>query len=749
MRNISILPVILSFVLAVSGCANIGDAGSEPTASVVPPSGETQTSQRKTDAAAKTGGSDDKNEGFPIGKKGDEYILPEVKNHVYTMEELSFLTGEELRLARNEIYARYGRKFKSGDLDMYFSEKAWYRPSVAADAFDDKMLNQTESDNLKVILKAEELLASKRISCPKIGEEDFPVIDGSTATLPLSQAVYRLATGASGEEAETHIQHSKTTQAYLNLIQDQVVDLVIAYEPGERVKESLVQHGDNILLKPIGRDALVFMANEKNPVKTLTQQQVLDIYTGTLTNWKELGGKNQTIKAFQRPPSSGSQNLMEKLVMKGNDMADAPQEYVFLEMEGIIAGLASYDNTGEAMGYSVYYYAKNMYKKPELKFMGIDGVVPANDTIRNGSYPYTNDFYAAIRKDEPKDSQAYQLFEWLTSDDGQSLVNALGYVGIKDVQKLLPEGYEDSKADCPGEIPLKEGEVILGNGIYLYGESGIGVFDRKMRLQKFIRHTLWPWDNTFFICSGESVLPMLDTLSGKFGIYSIGEERWVCNPEYNRASLVEDGFELSRVTRSETGDWEYGQITYDYADSQGRLVRTGVSQEEQSLKAEASGEPDAPYVYGVKHFAQSFPEILARYHATMDDIKMYGAEDINFSVTDRDGMIHYYDDTGTLLFDFDETQLDAKASAYPTVAGRHLSYLTVTSFENEIYQYHYYLYRDGVLFKELTSKRTGWVYSYIADIKDDFYTRSIGNYLYVYNYQDELCAKFLKGMLQE
>lgn len=747
MRNSIILSAVLALVLAASGCSKTGTAA-EPTVTAAPASSETATEPSLTDTSADTGDSDGKDR-FTTGKIGDEYILPDAETHVYSEKELSDLSREELRLARNEIYARYGRMFKSADLELYFTNKAWYQPSIASDAFDDSLLSQTDLENLKAILKAEERLALGEISCPKIGREEYPVVDGSTATLPLSQAIYRLATGAAGQDAETHIQHSKTTQAYLNLIQGQDVDLVIAYEPGESVKNSLEQYGDNIIIKPIGYDALVFMANGKNPVVSMTQKQVQDIYMGKITNWKELGGMDLAIKAFQRPSSSGSQNLMEKLVMKGNEMVEAPQEYVFSEMEGVIAGLASYDNTGEALGYSVYYYAKNMYEKPELKFMGIDGVIPSNTTIRDGSYPYANHFYAAIRKGEPKDSQAYQLFDWLTSDDGQALINALGYVGVRDVQKALPEGFEDAEADYMGEIPLREGEVILGRGEYLYGESGIGIFDSSMRLLKFMEHVHLPEESNFFICSKDSILPMLDTQSGDFGIYSIGEDRWVVEPVYSSAYYAEDGFELRRVTWSNIEGQNRYQVSFDYADASGRLVRTGVSKEERFQKAGESGEADEPYAYSIERFVQYFPDILTRHGASADDIAIYGSEDTNFSITDKYGMTHFYDSGGNLLFDFDLSRIGEGEFAYPVVAGRHLSYLTVASNTNGKYQSHLYLYRDGVLMKELTSNANERVDAYISDIEDQFYTRTVGNYLYVYNYQDELCAKFLKGILLE
>lgn len=749
MRKRYILPVILLVFFIVSGCGNRREE-IELIRQTTPSYGETeaQTVQKSPETGADTGGSTEEGERYPVGRKGDEYILPAAETHVYSAAELSGLSREELRLARNELYARHGRIFQADDLNRYFMEKEWYEPSKAADVFDVSVLSRTESDNLKAVLEAEELLVSEAISCPKSGREQYPVVDGSTATLPLSQAIYRLATGSSGEEAEAFVAHSKTTQAYLNLIQGQGVDLVIAYEPGESVKESLEENGNNIIIKPIGRDALVFMANGKNPVKSLTQRQVLDIYTGKITNWKELGGKDLTIKAFQRPRSSGSQNLMDKLVLKGRDMIEAPQEFIFSEMDGVIAGLASYDNTGEALGYSVYYYAKNMYEKPELKFMGIDGVVPSSDSIRSGSYPYANDFYAAIRKDEPEDSQAYQLFEWLTSDDGQALINALGYVGVRDVQKPLPEGFEDGTADFSGEIPLEEGEVILGDGKYLYGESGIAVFDGKMRLTRFMEHVRILEGSIFVICPGDSVVPALDTQGGDFGLYAIGNERWICKPEYDSVSYVDEGFELRRFFWNEGQDDYYN--LYDYADTRGRIVRTGVSEEERSREMKMRGKTAYDYVHDKEDFAQRYPDILGRHHASIDNLdELYGYDSIMFSVTDRNGMIYYYDNDGTLLFTFEKSKLGEEDYAIPFVVNNHVSYLRVVTQDEENYQYRYYLYRDGVLFKELADGDGEQADSFLFDIEEQFYLRSAGNYTYVYNYQDELCAKFLEGWLME
>lgn len=84
-----------------------------------------------------------------------EYILPESNVRIYTKEELENLSDEELRLARNEIYARHGRIFSSDDLKQYFESKSWYQPLYDKDMFEaqggDSLLNPEEIANRDLI----------------------------------------------------------------------------------------------------------------------------------------------------------------------------------------------------------------------------------------------------------------------------------------------------------------------------------------------------------------------------------------------------------------------------------------------------------------------------------------------------------------------------------------------------------------------------------------------------------------------
>ena len=73
-------------------------------------------------------------------------------------------------------------------------------------------------------------------------------------------------------------------------------------------------------------------------------------------------------------------------------------------MDELVDDIAEYNNSANAIGFSVYYYISEMYSKPGLRLLAVDGVTPSNHTIADQSYPLCNEFYAAIRQDSAADS---------------------------------------------------------------------------------------------------------------------------------------------------------------------------------------------------------------------------------------------------------------------------------------------------------------------------------------------------------
>lgn len=86
---------------------------------------------------------------------GSEYVLPDSDTRYITYSDLYYLDKEQCRIARNEIFARYGRKFKDAALQEHFNSCSWYYPSIEADDFNEKMLNNIEIANMKTIVDYE------------------------------------------------------------------------------------------------------------------------------------------------------------------------------------------------------------------------------------------------------------------------------------------------------------------------------------------------------------------------------------------------------------------------------------------------------------------------------------------------------------------------------------------------------------------------------------------------------------------
>jgi phosphate transport system substrate-binding protein len=250
--------------------------------------------------------------------------------------------------------------------------------------------------------------------------------------IPLGEAIACVLLGEPREDVRELINFNKTTQAFQNLvdIRDKV-SIVIASEPDWDSVDSGSGYAKSVIeLMPIAIDSLVFIVNESNPVNNLTTEQVQKIYTGEITNWEQVGGDNIPIEAFQRNKDSGSQSLMDKLVMQGLALAPAPVEYMRGEMDSLISAVKSFDRTASAIGYTVYYYANEMKMAEGLKILSIDGVAPGDSTLASGEYPFINPYFAAIRKDAAPDSPERILFNWLLSDEGRALIKSEGYVPV-------------------------------------------------------------------------------------------------------------------------------------------------------------------------------------------------------------------------------------------------------------------------------------------------------------------------------
>ena len=284
--------------------------------------------------------------------------------------------------------------------------------------------------------------------------DNYPKVDGSTSAAPLNAIIACKLLGISynwvpipysytqsvepqlnekdAEKFWNPIKSSATHQSFINLI-DRDVDFILnARKMSSDEKAYADAAGVSLIETPIALDAFIFIVHPNNPISSLTTQQIQNIYTGKITNWNEAGGNNSKITPYVRNPNSGSQELMETLVMKDLDITEFPISYPELVLGGMFPTIDSVAHNVNSICYTLYYYKEQIVTHDvNVKTIAIDGIYPDKQTISNYSYPYAAEVYAVIRSDLDESSMAYKVYEFLQTETGKQIISESEYILIK------------------------------------------------------------------------------------------------------------------------------------------------------------------------------------------------------------------------------------------------------------------------------------------------------------------------------
>ncbi|KPU44153.1 phosphate-binding protein PstS 1 precursor [Oxobacter pfennigii] len=276
----------------------------------------------------------------------------------------------------------------------------------------------------------------------------YPSLDGSTVAVPMAMEFARQHLDLSDDDAKDFVFFNTTHQSYENLIysrpnsggmirstttfldENQPVDLIIATEPSQEELTLAKDNNVELLTEPVCYDAFVFITHKENPVDSLSVEEIQKIYSGEITNWKEVGGDNAKIISYQREENSGSQTAMKNLVMKGIPMLPPETTKVSIGMGALIDAVAEYKNSRNSIGYTYKYYIDTLYKNENIKILNIEGISPSPDNMRNSTYPFSTCYYGVIRKSD-KDNTGGRFLQWMISEEGQKCIAQAGYITLK------------------------------------------------------------------------------------------------------------------------------------------------------------------------------------------------------------------------------------------------------------------------------------------------------------------------------
>ena len=165
-------------------------------------------------------------------------------------------------------------------------------------------------------------------------------------------------------------------------------------------------------------DGIAVVVDKANTVTNLTQDQLKQIYTGAITNWKEVGGADQQIVVIGREASSGTRGAFEE-ILEIEEKCKYAQE--LNETGAVMAAVAA---TPGAIGYVSLDNGDD-----SVIAVSLDGVAPSEDTVKDGSYALQRPFVMATKGEVSEQSEAVKaVFDFINSEDGQAVIEAVGLV---------------------------------------------------------------------------------------------------------------------------------------------------------------------------------------------------------------------------------------------------------------------------------------------------------------------------------
>ena len=169
----------------------------------------------------------------------------------------------------------------------------------------------------------------------------------------------------------------------------------------------------------IAYDGIVVVAHPSNPVKDLTMEQVKQIFTGEITNWKEVGGKDMEIVVVSREDGSGSRDAFQEIV--GYESGQLIKNAIVASGNGNI-------KTTVAMNKHAIGFISFEYVDESVSTMDINGVQAKAENVLAGQYELSRPFLFVHKEDVPE--SAKQFIEFILTPEGQKIVESAGAIPL-------------------------------------------------------------------------------------------------------------------------------------------------------------------------------------------------------------------------------------------------------------------------------------------------------------------------------
>lgn len=199
-------------------------------------------------------------------------------------------------------------------------------------------------------------------------------------------------------------------------------DICEASRPMKDKEKEMIRkrHGKEVSEIPVALDGIAVYVPESSIIQTISRNQLKSIYTGAITNWRDVGGPNQRIVAYSRENNSGTYVFFKEHVLDNEDFARDIQT-----LPGTAAVVNAVSKDKSSLGYGGIAYASGIralaVKKDEMS----EAVKPSLETVEDGTYPLSRNLY--FYTVGPPEGETKAFIDWVLSPEGQKICEAVGY----------------------------------------------------------------------------------------------------------------------------------------------------------------------------------------------------------------------------------------------------------------------------------------------------------------------------------
>jgi phosphate transport system substrate-binding protein len=257
------------------------------------------------------------------------------------------------------------------------------------------------------------------VGSPSIADETTIVLDGSTTVGPIAKAFAEFYM-EQNPDVNITVSESGSGNGAKSLINGTCDIADMSRFMKDKEFAAAVENGVMPVAHVVAMDGLPVLVHPSNPLTDLTVEQVKDIYLGSITNWKQLGGPDMKIIAISRDTNSGTYETFEKLVMKKEKIAEGVE---YVGSNGAVRQRVQ--STPAAIGYAGLGFVDRT-----VKALNVDGIEPTALTVSSGKYPIARPLYMFTNGYPKLGTHLHAFITLYLQPKGQEIVESIGFIPV-------------------------------------------------------------------------------------------------------------------------------------------------------------------------------------------------------------------------------------------------------------------------------------------------------------------------------